>query len=312
MYIGHPEYIGGDRIWGSRKSHIVFGPDDGGSRDTDTYYNIFYGFVNSICSAYRDGDFPSHLQVMGVFDDKVFEDIHQQHFSIFRAETNGYSKQMWTNLCASVLSSIPLDQACQLSCAKSRGEYYQGTEEEYSLPQTAKEKVDIIMSRDGGREAYLNLFRCIYSEEEIGECWSLVLGRIGINEVDEVISPDSNGSIWCYVFELGNAADLKILLDRYDFPILNQSQANKMIKSIFKCAGPEEQLTKRKDKCFISSHTFDILCKLGPFPKDFFIVMDETVITESEYSGFPRDNYHSEAGEITDEDLAKLRKRFKR
>lgn len=249
---------------------------------------------------------------MGVFDDKVFEDIHQQHFSIFRAETNGYSKQMWTNLCASVLSSIPLDQACQLSCAKSRGEYYQGTEEEYSLPQTAKEKVDIIMSRDGGREAYLNLFRCIYSEEEIGECWSLVLGRIGINEVDEVISPDSNGSIWCYVFELGNAADLKILLDRYDFPILNQSQANKMIESIFKCAGPEEQLTKRKDKCFISSHTFDILCKLGPFPKDFFIVMDETVITESEYSGFPRDNYHSEAGEITDEDLAKLRKRFKR
>ena len=30
VYIGHPEYIGGDRIWGSRKSHIVFGPDDGG------------------------------------------------------------------------------------------------------------------------------------------------------------------------------------------------------------------------------------------------------------------------------------------
>ena len=75
------------------------------------------------------------------------------------------------------------------------------------------------------------------------------------------------------------------------------------MKELFSFAATEEVLTTNRDKCFITTETFDALCTIGlPLKRKFFILVDDEYLLDEDGWSHPEKEYYEFGQEFTVED----------
>ena len=181
----------------------------------------------------------------------------------------------------------------------------------HSLCLSAEEKVEIIATRKGGVESYIKKFECFYSKEKI-DFESIWNQRYFF--CDEDGAPTHHDQHYGAAFDvhLGAMAELQMLIDQCILPPLPSRSEASTIESLFPIVCREEQLTRNKERCFITKSTFDCLRKLGlPLTTSFFILVEDEYLFDDWGMTNNRQYYHENAQTFSEEDLMRLRNRFR-
>ena len=304
-------------------------------------FDIVHRLIISICAAYRTGLFPPNMKVYGLFEDltDVQKHLHGHDISendvtsaIFRYNTHEDVDRLVAedpsllalgpynpnvpgcSFCNDICSYLPVEQACRLRSANYRGEVFVVSDDFYkhNICLLPEEKACAIVSRRGGREAYMELFKDIYSSEKFSPSpfWSSGQFVCDVNG-----NPNPNGEYYMRAFgkvELHLITELKFLIDRHGFPSI-QHPEQLVIEAIFEFVSPEEMLTNEKDKCFMCKSTFQALSNLFGLSHNaerFFVLIDDDDFEEEDDILYQKKHYMDEDFEYTEEDRLRLRRKF--
>ena len=286
--------------------------------DTKDKYEIIHRLIIAVCAAYRTGSLSLNTRIYGLFEEHVLEDIQRYlhgdsedcpQNDQFEAIAQYNSKEPGCQFCTSICSSIHLGTACEIRCALFRGEEFVENDNQiaHGLCLTAEEKVDIIASRNGGKDAYMGMFKELYSKDKMtfGSFWNTQNFHCDSNG-----NPDLDGGKTCEAFvgRLEVLNELVVLIMDHGFPFLEHSKQY-VFESLFKFMCQEDLLTLEKDKCFMGTQTFNVLCAMDlPLDPKFFVLVDPTYLIDpdDEWRECRGNYYHDWGQNWTDEDSARL------
>lgn len=137
---------------------------------------IVHTLIMTVCRAYYRGVISQNTTIFGMFDDVSLQDVqrylHGHLLGDWDAAIGGYGPmsvaqyspyEPGCRFCTSICSTIPVDQALLLCCPKNREDIFI----DLSFCLLSPEKVSILISRPGGWEGYIKMFKGIYSKENI-------------------------------------------------------------------------------------------------------------------------------------------------
>ena len=140
-------------------------------------------------------------------------------------------------------------------------------------------------SRNGGRKAYTEKFKFLYSKEKLDSSSSVIWTTSWEFPYDSDGTPNHHGRYYNTAYEVLHdaIAELQMLIDKYGFPTLSLHSEAFVIESLFQNVCEEEQMTREKYECFMTKPAFEALCKQVGFHlalKYLFLVDDEYVLDE--------------------------------